>query len=154
MEATTAAPAAQKKSRRVLISPTWLGVCTVGAVIGIVGLFLKAFKLPTGVIYAGTNNMWSAVGGGKVVLVCAVLTLVFLFAAIRLHRRGVLWLAYITALIALLFAALDAGAGFTLTATNGATLHLNSSIGPIVSTVGCAIMFISLLIARFTEKRV
>ena len=153
MEATTAAPPAQKKSRRVEISPVWLGVCTVGAVVGIVGLFLKAFNLPPGVAYGGTNSMFSAVTGGKVVLVCAVLTLVFLFAAIRVHRRGVLWLAYITALIALLFAGLDAGAGFTLTATDGSTLKLSSAIGPIVATVGCAVMFISLLIARFTEKR-
>jgi hypothetical protein len=154
MEATTAAPPAQKKSRRVEISPVWLGVCTVGAIVGIVGLFLKAFKLPAGVTYGGTNSMWSAVTGGKVVLVCAVLTLLFLFAAIQMHRRGVLWLAYITALIALLFAALDAGSGFTLTLLDGSTRDLSSSIGPIVSTVGCAIMFISLLIARFTEKRV
>jgi hypothetical protein len=138
----------------VEISPVWLGVCTVGAVVGIVGLFLKAFKLPAGLAYDGTNSMFSAVTGGKVVLVAAVLTLVFLFTAIRVHRRGVLWLAYITALIALLFAGLDAGAGFTLTAADGTTVKLSSSIGPIVATVGCAVMFISLLIARFTEKRV
>ncbi len=152
MEAATSAPVPGKKSRRVEISPAWLAVCTVGAVVGIVGLFLKAFNRPAG--YTGADTMWSAVTGGKVVLVCAVLTLVFLFAAIRVHRRGVLWLAYITALIALLFAGLDAGAGFTLTAPGGQTLKLSSSIGPIVSTVGCAVMFISLLIARFTEKRV
>lgn len=154
MEAATSAPVAQKKSRRVEISPVWLGVCSVGAVVGIIGLFLKAFKLPARVAYGGTNSMFSAVTGGKIVLVCAVLTLVFLFTAIRVHRRGVLWLAYITALIALLFAGLDAGAGFTLTLTDGSTVKLNSSIGPIVSTVGCAVMFLSLLIARFTEKRV
>ncbi len=153
MEAASVAPEApKKKSRRVVISPTWLGVCTVGAVIGIVGLFLKAFNLPAGVTYPGTNDMFSAVTGGKVVLVCAVITIVFLFAAIRVHRRGILWVAYLAALIALLFAALDAGAGFTLTVPGG-SLKLSSAIGPIVCTVGCAVMFVSLLIARFTEKR-
>lgn len=154
MEAASAAPVGAKKSRRVVISPAWLGVCTVGGVVGVVGLFLKAFNVPAGLTYAGTDNMWSAVTGGKIVLVCAVITLLFLAAAIRLHRRGILWVAYITALIALLFAALDAGAGFRLTATDGTTVHLSSAIGPIVATVGCAIMFVSLLIARFTEKRV
>lgn len=150
MEAASVAPEApKKKSRAVVISPTWLGVCAVGAVVAIAALFLKAFNRPFG--YTGTDSMWGSVSGGKVILACAIITLVVLFAAIRLQRRGILWVAYIAALIALLFAALDAGAGFTVTGSN---LKLGSSYGPIICTVGCAVMFISLLIARFTEKRV
>jgi hypothetical protein len=152
MEASSVAqPRASK--RDVLISPTWLGVCALGAVVGIVGTFLKAFNVPAGVTYPYTNSVWSAATAGKGVVVLIVLTVVLLSLAIRRHRQRWLRVAYVTAFAALAWAASAAAAGFTLHTLSGGSLKVNAAIGPIVMTVGSAIMFISLLIARFTEKR-
>ncbi|MFL5823123.1 MAG: hypothetical protein ACJ764_06750 [Solirubrobacteraceae bacterium] len=152
MEAASAAVPVEGR-RGVLISPTWLVVCGIGAVIAIVGLFLKAFNLPGDLTYPGTNSVWSATTSGKVVLAFIVLTVVFLARAIHKHRQGYLRGAYITAFIALGWAVAAAAAGFTVTTTTGRTVDLDAAIGPVVMSVGCAIMFASLLIARFTEKR-
>jgi hypothetical protein len=142
------------KSRRyVLISPAWLGVCALGAVIGVVGTFLKAFNVPAGIDYPYTNSVWSAASAGKGVVVLIVLTVVLLFLAIRRHRQRWLRVAYLTAFAALAWAASAAAAGFTLHTVGGGRVKVNAAVGPIVMTVGTAIMFISLLIARFTERR-
>jgi hypothetical protein len=152
MEASTVGQTRASK-RYVLISPTWLGMCALGAVIGVVGTFLKAFNVPTGINYPFTNSVWSAASSGKGVVVLIVVTVVLLFLAIRRHRQRWLRVAYFTAFAALAWAASAAAAGFTLHTVGGGTLKVNAAIGPIVMTVGSAIMFISLLIARFTEKR-
>jgi hypothetical protein len=152
MEASTVGQSRASR-RNVLISPTWLGVCALGAAIGVAGMFLKAFNLPAGATIAHANNVWSATTAGKGVFGLIVLTVVLLALAIRRHRQRWLRVAYFTAFAALAWAASAAAAGFTLHTVGGGSLKANAATGPIVMTVGCAIMFISLLIARFTEKR-
>lgn len=152
MEASTVGQSRASR-RNVLISPTWLGVCALGALIGIAGTFLKAFNVPAGIDYPYTNSVWSAASSGKGVVVLIVLTVVLLFLAIQRHRQRWLRVSYLTAFAALAWAASAAAAGFTLHTVGGGSLKVNAAIGPIVMTVGCAVIFISLLIARFTEKR-
>jgi hypothetical protein len=153
MEAASVAPVSRRK-RQVLIAPMWLGVCGLGAVIAIVGMFLKAVDVPAGLNYPYTNTVWSAANGGKGVFAFIVATVVLLALAVRRHRQRWLRVAYFTSFAALAWAVLVTTDGFTLTLVGGGTVKADSAIGPVVMTVGCAVMFASLLIARFTEKRV
>ena len=151
MEAASAAPMGAANSKRVSIAGAPVGVVVAGAVVAIVGLLLKGFKVPSGVIYSGNTHFISA-GGGKIVLVATIVSLIFLAIASGAHRKGVLWGTYVFTVIAIAVAAIDAGGGFTLSIEGGGSRKADAAIGVFVSLVGAVIMFVGAMAARRSAK--
>jgi hypothetical protein len=151
MEAASV-PSTSAKSKLVTLSRGGVVGVVVGAVVAIIGLFLKAFTVPDGVIYPGSTSFFSSTSGGKIVLGSVVIALIFLAIAVSTHRKGVLWGTYVFSAIALVIAVLDAAGGFTLTLVDGTTVKANAQIGVYVSLVGTAVMFVSAIIARQYSK--
>jgi hypothetical protein len=147
MEAASV-PSASASSKLVTLGREGIVGVVVGAVIAVVGMFLKAFSVPDGVIYTGSNNVFSATSSGKIILGCVVVALIFLAIAARTHRKGVLWGTYVFSVIAVAIAAILAGGGYTLTRLDGTTLKANAAIGVYVVLVGTVVMFVSAIIAR------
>jgi hypothetical protein len=151
MEAATAAPLGVAKSKRVSLSGASVGIVVAGAVVAIVGLFLKGFKVPSDVIFTGSTRFLSS-GGGKIVLVATIVALIFLAISAGVHRKGVLWGTYIFTVIVIAVAAIDAGGGFTISLANGGSRKADAAIGVFVSLVGGVIMLIGAIAARQSAK--
>ena len=148
MEAATAGAASAGK--RVTLGMNGVIGVGVGGVIAIVGTFLKAFTVPTGVIYGGNTSVFSATGSGKIILGSVVIAWIFMAIARRTHRKGVLWGTYVFGVIAVAISAILAGGGYTLTLVSGGTVKANAAIGVFVCLVGSVILFVSAIIARQT----
>ncbi len=154
MEAASVAPAGATASKRVALGREGSIGVVIGAVVVIVGLFLKAFTVPASVIYPGTNSVFSATSSGKILLGSIVVAIVFLAIAARTHRKGVLWGTYVFSLVAVAIAGILAGGGYTLTRLDGSTIKANAAIGVYVTLVGSVVMLVSAIIARRTAKPV
>jgi hypothetical protein len=151
MEATSAAVAAASQSKRVAFGSAQVGAVAIGGIVAIVGVFLKGFKIPPGVIYTGSTNFINS-SGGKIVLGAAIVGLVFLAIAAATHRKGVLWGTYVCSVVVLLIAGIDAGSGFTLTLVAGGSVKADAAIGVFVSLVGGVIMLVGAIAVRQSAK--
>jgi hypothetical protein len=149
MEAASV-PSASASSKLVTFGRQGVVGVVVGAVVVVVGMFLKAFTVPDGTIYTGTNSVFSATSSGKIILGCVVVALIFLAFAVRTHRKGVLWGTYVFSVIALAIAAILAGGGYTLTHLDGSTVKANAAVGVYVVLVGSVVMLVAAIIARRT----
>jgi hypothetical protein len=149
MEAASV-PSAGASSKLVTLGREGVVGVVVGAVVAIVGMFLKAFTVPDGIIYPGSNNVFSATSSGKIILGSVIVALIFLAIARQTHRKGVLWGTYVFSVIAVAIAAILAGGGYTLTRLDGTTIKANAAIGVYVALVGSVVMFVSAIIARRT----
>jgi hypothetical protein len=150
MEAASAAPigVASGKNNRVTLAGAPVALAVVGAVIGVVGLFLKAFNTPADWIqrgFHGSTTYLNTTGGAKITLGSLVLGVVFLLIARGVHRKGVLWGAYFFGAIAILISVLAVAGGFTVT---GSSVKASATIGPIVALVGSVVMFVGAIAAR------
>jgi hypothetical protein len=142
------------KNKRVTLGGGPVAAATVGVVIGIVGMFLKAFNTPaewTAGGWNGNTTYISTTGAAKVLLGSLVIGLIFLLIARGVHRKGVLWGTYIFGVIAIAIGVLNAAGGFTLT---GSSVKANASIGVFIALVGAVIMFVSAIAARQSAKPV
>jgi hypothetical protein len=151
MEAASAAPIGVASSKRASLSGASVGIVVAGAVVAIVGLFLKGYKVPAGITNAGNTHFISS-GGGKVVLGATIVALIFVAISAGVHRKGVLWGTYVFTVIVIAVAAIDAGGGFTLTLVDGSTRKADAAIGVFVSLVGGVIMLIGAIAARQSAK--
>jgi hypothetical protein len=149
MEAASV-PSASATSKLVTLGRQGVVGVVVGAVVAVVGMFLKAFSVPDGVIYTGTNSVFSATSSGKIILGSVIVALIFLAIAVRTHRKGVLWGTYVFSVVAVAISAILAGGGYTLTRLDGTTLKANAAIGVYVALVGSVVMLVSAIIARRT----
>ena len=148
MEAASVASAGAGKRKRVTLATGPVALSAVGAVIGIVGMFLKAFNTPVewklgG--FTGSTTYISTTGGAKVLLGSLVIGLIFLLIATAVHRKGVLWGTYIFGAIAIIISALNAGGGFSVT---GSSVKASASVGVFVALAGAVIMFVGAVLAR------
>jgi hypothetical protein len=151
MEATSAAAAAASQSRRVAFGSAQVGAVAVGGVVAIVGVFLKGFNVPAGVIYTGSTN-FIASSGGKIVLGAVIVGLVFLAIAAATHRKGVLWGTYLCSVVVILIAGIDAGSGFTIDLVRGGSVKADAAIGVFVALAGGVIMLVAAIAARQSAR--
>lgn len=151
MEAATAASAGAARSKRVAFGSAQLGFVVVGGVVAIIGLFLKGFKVPSGVVYTGSTN-FIASSGGKIVLAAVIVGLFFLAISAASHRKGVLWGTYLCSVVVVLIGAIDAGSGFTLNLVEGGSVKANAAVGVFVALAGGIIMFIAAIATRRSAK--
>jgi hypothetical protein len=151
MEATSAAAAAASQSKRVAFGSAQVGAVAVGGVVAIVGVFLKGFNVPAGVIYTGSTN-FIASSGGKIVLGAVIVGLVFLAIAAATHRKGVLWGTYLCSAVVILIAGIDAGSGFTIDLVRGGSVKADAAIGVFVALAGGVIMLVAAIAARQSAK--
>src|SRR5436305_952571 len=121
MEAASVASAGAGNSKRVTLAGGPVAISAAGAVIGIVGLFLKAFNTPAEWIhggFTGSTTYISTTGGAKVLMGSLVIGLIFLLVARGTHRKGVLWGTYIFSAIAIVIGGLNAGGGFSVSGSS------------------------------------
>jgi hypothetical protein len=125
-----------------------VGVSGVGAVIGIIGMFLKAFNTPaewTARGFHGSTTYISTTGGAKVTLASLVIGVIFLLAARGLHRKGVLWGTYVFGVVAVAISVIAAAGGFTV---SGSEVKAKASVAVYVVLVGSIVMFVGAILAR------
>ena len=147
MEATSVLTAGTARARRVSFGGAQIGLLIVGAVVAIIGLFLKGFTVPSDIVYTGKTTYISA-SGAPILLGAVAVALVFLALAVALHRRGLLWGTYVFTLLAIAIAAINAFGGFTLTLANGGSRSANAAIGVFVTLAGTVIMLIGAIAVR------
>jgi hypothetical protein len=151
MEAATAATASvAKRSKRATLANGPVIASIVGAIVGIVGTFLKAFTPPAAWIaggWHGSTTYLQTVGGAKVALGSLVIGVIFLLIARGTHRKGFLWGSYIFGAVAILMTVLAAAGGFTVT---GSAVKASAGLGVYVALVGSVVMFVGAIAARQT----
>ncbi len=147
MEAASVAPVTATKSKRVTLPDAMVGVSLVGTVIGIVGMFLKAFNPPAEWVirgWHGSTTYINTTGGAKVTLASLIIGSIFLLIARSTHRKGILWGAYVFGVIAVGISAI-ALSGFKIT---GSTVHASASTAVYVTLAGSIIMLVGAILAR------
>jgi hypothetical protein len=152
MEAASAPPIGVATSKRVSLSGAAIGGVIAGAVIAIVGMFLKGIKIPSGVSFSGGTSYISTTGAAKVLLASVVVGLIFALIAQRTGRKGVLWGTYVFGVLAIAIGAINAGSGFTVTLVNGGSVNADAAIGVFVALAGAIIMFVAAIAARISAK--
>jgi hypothetical protein len=149
---TPLVPAKARKNRRVTFGTAPVVISTVGAVVGIVGMFLKAFNPPDEWVqggFTGSTTYISTTGGAKILLGALVVGLIFLLLAVALHRKGVLWGTYLCGAVAILFGVLNAAGGFTI---SGSDVTAKATVGVFVALAGGAVMFAGAIAARVSAR--
>jgi hypothetical protein len=153
MEAASVAPAGvTKKNKRVVLATAPVAVACAGAVIGIIGMFLKAFNVPAewaAAGFSGSTTYVNTTGGAKATLGALIVGVIFLLIARGVHRKGVLWGTYITGAVAVLISVLAAAGGFTVT---GSSVKASATIGVFVALVGSVLMFVAAIAARRSAR--
>jgi hypothetical protein len=147
MEAASVAPVTATKSKRVTLPDAMVGVSLVGLVIGIVGMFLKAFNPPAEWVlrgWHGSTTYISTTGGAKITLASLVIGAIFLLVARSTHRKGILWGAYVFGVIAVGISAI-ALSGFKI---SGSSVTAKASVAVYVTLAGSIIMLVGALLAR------
>jgi hypothetical protein len=152
MEAASAAPLGVANSKRVALSGASVGTVVAGAVVAIVGMFLKGIKIPGGVQYPGSTSYISTTGAAKVLLASVVIGAIFALIAQRSQRKGLLWGTYVFGVIAIAIGAINAGSGFTLSLVNGGSVKADAAIGVFVALAGAVIMFVAAIVARRSAR--
>jgi hypothetical protein len=147
MEAASVAPVGVTKSKRVTLANNMVAVSGVGALIGIVGMFLKAFNPPAEWTlrgWHGSTTYISTTGGAKITLAALIIGVIFLLAARASHRKGVLWGTYVFGLIAVAISGI-ALSGFKI---DGSSVTAKASVAVYVVLAGSIVMFVGAILAR------
>jgi hypothetical protein len=153
MEAATAAPiGVAKKNKRVTLGTAPVAIAAVGTVVGVIGCFLKAFNVPAEWAqggFTGSTTYINTTGGAKITLATLVIGLVFVLIARGVHRKGVLWGAYVCGAIAIVISVLAAAGGFSV---SGTSVKASASIAVFVALVGSVVLFVGAIAARQSAK--
>jgi|GEM_PF-4818070 len=152
--ATSVAPAVSASdSKHVQLGKRQTWAVVVGALVVVVAVFLKAAKVPAGVVFLDKSKLtYVSTGGGSLTLAMAIIAVIFLAIAYRRHRKGLLWGTYVFSVFAILWSVINVTSGFTISLVGGGSVHANPSVGPFVALAGGIIMLASALAVRASAK--